>query len=109
MKVDEILIAIPSEYANFADVFSLNLVVKLPEHTEIKDYTIELIDSKKQSYRPIYSLKPVELKILKTYIDINLVNSFIRPSSLWQVHLSFVFTNLIVSFICVSITKVKIT
>ena len=28
----------------------------------------------------IYSLGLVELKILKTYIKINLINSFIRPS-----------------------------
>ena len=31
-------------------------------------------------YSLIYSLEPVELKTLKTYIKVNLVSSFIRPS-----------------------------
>ena len=38
--------------------------------------------TKKPSYKPIYSLRPVELKIFKTYIETNLVNGFIWTSKL---------------------------
>ena len=38
------------------------------------------MDNKQPPYGPIYSLGPVELETLKTYIEANLANSFIRPS-----------------------------
>ncbi len=44
LKVDEALTKVPSEYANFVDVFSPKLAVELPEHTGINDYAIELVD-----------------------------------------------------------------
>lgn len=44
--MDETPTAILSKYTNFVDVFSLNLIAELLEHTGINDYTIELIDSK---------------------------------------------------------------
>ena len=37
-------------------------------------------DDKQPPYRPIYSLGLVELETLKTYIETNLANGFIRPS-----------------------------
>lgn len=44
LKADKILISILSEYIDFADIFSKNLVVKLPEHTKINDHIIDLIE-----------------------------------------------------------------
>ena len=41
-----------------------------PELTGINDYAIDLIESKQTLYDPIYSLGPVELETLKTYIKI---------------------------------------
>ena len=35
---------VPAKYADFADVFSPDLVSKLPEHTGINDHAIELVD-----------------------------------------------------------------
>ena len=35
---------VPSKYLDFADVFSLNLVSKLPKYTGINDHTIELVN-----------------------------------------------------------------
>ena len=52
----------------------------MPEHTGINDHLIDLIDDKQPPYGPIYSLGPVELETLKTYIKTNLANGFIRPS-----------------------------
>lgn len=78
--MDGVLISILPEYSNVADVFFLELFERLPEHTEINYHAINLNGGKQQLYRLIYSLKLVELEALKTYIEINLVNNFIRPS-----------------------------
>ena len=77
---DKGLTKVPAEYSDFADIFSLDLAFKLSEHTRINDHTIELVDDQQLSYRPIYSLGPVELETLKAYIKSNLTNGFIRLS-----------------------------
>ena len=46
----------------------------------MNEYAIELEENKQLSFGPIYSLGPVELETLKTYIKTNLANSFIRAS-----------------------------
>ena len=69
---------VPAEYSDFADVFSKKLEQVLPERTGINEHAIKLKNSKQPPYRPIYSLGPVELKILKTYIETNLTNGFIQ-------------------------------
>ncbi len=70
----------PSKYTDFVDVFSPKLAVELPEHTGMNDHAIELGDDQQPPYDPIYSLGPVELELLKAYIENNLANGFIRPS-----------------------------
>ena len=72
--------SISTEYFDFVDVFSPKLISKLLENTGINDYAIELVDDWQSPYGPIYSLGPVELETLKTYIETNLANSFIKPS-----------------------------
>ena len=71
---------VPAKYSDFADVFSSDLSTELPEHTEINTHAIDLEEGKQPPYGPIYSLGPVELKTLKTYIETNLANGFICPS-----------------------------
>ena len=71
---------IPAKYLDFADIFPLDLVSELPEHTEINNHAIKLVDDQQSPYKPIYSLGPVELEILTAYIEINLANGFIKPS-----------------------------
>ena len=78
LDVEEVII--PSEYTEYTDVFSSDSAAEPPKHTDINDYSINLIDDKQPPYGPIYSLRPVELETLKTYIEINLANNFIRPS-----------------------------
>ena len=73
---------VPNKYVDFADIFFLDLVSKLPKHTRINNYAIKLVNGQLQPYGPIYSLKLIELKTLKAYIEINLANGFIRPSKL---------------------------
>ena len=72
---------VSDEYANFVGVFSPDLMAKLPEHPKINDHAIELFDGQQPSCGPIYSLEVVELETLKAYIETNLANYFIRPST----------------------------
>ncbi len=44
LKADEAPTKVLSEYADFADVYSLKLAAELPEHTGINDHAIELVD-----------------------------------------------------------------
>ncbi len=44
LKADKVPSEMPSKYADFADIFSLKLAVKLPEYTRIKNHAIELVD-----------------------------------------------------------------
>ena len=71
---------VPAEYSDYSNVFSAENVAELPENNGMNEYTIELKEGKQPPFRPIYSLDPVELKTLKTYIKTNLANGFIRPS-----------------------------
>ena len=71
---------VSAKYSEFADVFSLDLASKLPKHTGINNHAIELVDGQQLPYESIYSLGPIELETLKTYIKTNLANGFIRPS-----------------------------
>ena len=68
-----------NKYVDLADVFSLDLVSKLFEHTGINNHAIKLVDGQQLLYGPIYSLGPVKLETLKAYIETNLANGLIRP------------------------------
>ncbi len=71
---------IPAEYSDYANVFSLELAMELPENTGMNEHVIELIEGKQTPYGSIYALSLVELEILKTYIETHLKTGFIRPS-----------------------------
>ena len=73
-------VKIPDEYSDFTNVFSEEKVLVLSERTEFNEHVIDLEDGKQPPYRPIYSLGPVELETLKTYIETHLKTRFIRPS-----------------------------
>ena len=77
---DQVPIEVLAKYSNFSNVFSVENIAKLLKHTKINDHTIKLEEGKQLSFDLIYSLKPVDLKTLKTYIKTNLANSFIRFS-----------------------------
>ena len=73
-------ITVLAEYADSVDVFLKKLAKVLPERTNINEHIIKLEEDKQPPYGFIYSLGPLELEILKTYIKTNLANSFIQPS-----------------------------
>lgn len=80
VALDTEKVIVQLKYSDYANVILEASAIELPEHTNINDHPIDLVDDKQSSYDPIYSLGLMELKILKTYIEINLVNSFIQPS-----------------------------
>ena len=65
--------------SDFANVLSKKLAKVLLKCTKINDYAIKLQKGKESYYSHIYSLSPVKLETLKTYIKINIANGFI-----WQ-------------------------
>ena len=72
-------VQISSKYSDFSDVFSEEKTLVLSVATNLNQHAIKLQKGQQPPYRPIYSLGPVELKTLKTYIETNLANGFIRP------------------------------
>ena len=68
------------KYTDYANILSKTLIAKLPKYTRINNHAIDLIKRRPSLYRYIYQLRPVELETLKTSIEINLVNGFIRIS-----------------------------
>lgn len=67
---------------NFLKVFLEKKTLMLLELTELNQHFIKLQKNKQPCYRQIYNLEPIKLQILKTYIKINLANSFIWLSKL---------------------------
>ena len=72
-------VKISTKYSDFSDVFLEKKASILPKVTKLNQHIIELQKSQQPSYGSIYSLGPVELKMLKTYIKTNLANGFIWP------------------------------
>ena len=73
-------VKIPDEYSDFTNVFSEEKALVLLKRIELNEYVINLENGKQPPYGPIYSLGPVELETLKTYIETHLKTGFIRPS-----------------------------
>ena len=71
---------VPAEYSDYSNVFLAKNVAELPGNTGMNEHAIELEEGKQPLFGPIYSLGPVEFETLKTYIETNLTNGFIRPS-----------------------------
>ncbi len=64
--------------------------MELPKNTGMNEHAIKLIDKKQLPYGPTYTLSPVELEILKTYIKTHLKTGFIQPfKSLTSVSILF--------------------
>ena len=54
-------------------------MTELLKNTRINEHIIKLEEDKQLPFGPNYSLRLVELEILKIYIKINFANSFIWP------------------------------
>ena len=80
LQFDKALIEVRAEYSDYSNIFSAENATELPKNTGINEHAIKLEEGKQPPFGPIYSLGPVELEMLKIYIETNLANGFIRPS-----------------------------
>ena len=71
-------VIVPAKCSDFADLLLEKSANILQEQIRVNKHAIKLEEGKQLSFRPIYSLEPVELKTLKTYIETNLANGFIK-------------------------------
>ena len=78
LKANKVFTKVSSKYTNFIDGFLPKLAIELPTYMRINDHIIKLVDNQQPQYSPIYSLDSIELETLKTYIENNLANGFIR-------------------------------
>ena len=76
---DPDLSTIPSEYHEFADVFSKKEADKLPEHRPY-DHTIPLQNGATPPFGGVYNLSETELSVLRKYLDDNLRKGYIKNS-----------------------------
>ena len=74
------LSSIPEDYHEFRDVFSKSASSKLPLNRPY-DLKIELEDGAQPPIGRMYSLSKKELTALRQFLDENLNNSFVRPST----------------------------
>lgn len=77
LQPDKALTEVLLKYVDYVDVFSFDRAMELPENININEHAIELEEGKQLSYELIYSLNPVELETLKTYIKTHLKIGFI--------------------------------
>ena len=70
-------VKILDKYSDFVNIFSEEKALVLLERIEFNQHAIELEEGKQPTYEPIYSLGPVELETLKTYIETHLKTGFI--------------------------------
>lgn len=70
---------LPEKYQDFLDMFSREEVDKLPLH-RLNDHKIDIMPEKKPNFGSIYGMSQNELKVLKKYLNDNLIKGFIRPS-----------------------------
>lgn len=77
LQKDKAHTKIPLKYADYTNVFFVDLIIELLKNIGMNKHTIELIKNKQSSYKPIYSLSLIELKTLKVYIEIHLKTRFI--------------------------------
>jgi len=71
---------VPLEYRDYADVFSKAKASELPPHCDY-DLKIDLEEGTSPPLGTLYSLSPVELSALWTFIDENLNTGFICPTA----------------------------
>lgn len=75
--VNQVITLIFIKYSDFANLFFFKFVYQLFKYVRINNYINKFINKWQLFYEPIYSLKIIELEILKTYFKRNLANSFI--------------------------------
>lgn len=71
------LTKILAKYADYVDIFSVDLAMVFSKTTNIIKHIIKFIKDKQLPYSPIYTLSLVKLEILKVHIKTHLKIGFI--------------------------------
>lgn len=79
LTVEEIKKRLPPEYRDLYEAFLPKEANTLPPHRSY-DHKIEVIPGSKLPYSRNRPLSPMELRVLKRWLDDQLANGFIRPS-----------------------------
>jgi hypothetical protein len=79
LTADDIIKRLPKEYHDLVDAFMPQDADKLPPHRSY-DHKIEIIPGSKLPFARNRPLSPMELRVLKRWLDDNLRKGFIRPS-----------------------------
>ena len=74
---NKVLTSVLAQYSNYSNIFLAKYVAEYPEHTGINDHAMELKEGKQPFFGLTYSLGPIKLITLKTYIKTNMANGFI--------------------------------
>ena len=82
LKANKVFTFIFAKYFDYTNIFLPKLIIKLLKYTDINNYAIKLEKNKQLSYSLIYSLELIEQKMLKTYIEANPTNNFIKTFKL---------------------------
>lgn len=77
---DEAVTGLLLVYSDDANIFFLDLIIELLEHTGLNNYAINPKKSKQSPYGLIYNISPLKFEILKTYIETFQNTQFIKPS-----------------------------
>jgi len=80
VELEELRPDVPSKYQDYLHVFSKRQGMTLPPHRAY-DHKIETDPGTTPPFGPIYSLLEVEQLALHEFLEENLANHFIRPSS----------------------------
>ena len=78
LLLDKVCTEVSTKYSDNSNVFLAENAIKLPENIEINEHIIQLKKSKQLLFDAIHSLRPIELEILKIYIETNVANGFIQ-------------------------------
>ena len=68
-----------AKYFDYNNIFLAENATEFLENIGINEHVIKLKENNQPLFGSIYSLRLIELEILKTYIITNLINGFIRP------------------------------
>ena len=80
VELEELRPNVPSKYQDYLHVFSKRQGTTLPPRRAY-DHKIETDPGATPPFGPIYSLSEVEQLALREFLEENLANHFIRPSS----------------------------
>lgn len=83
LKVNQVFVSFLIKYLILPLFFFKKSAIILLKYIQININIINLKRNKPLFYELIYSLEQIELKSLKTFIQINLINGFIRLSKLF--------------------------